>query len=48
MICNVEMRERKLSRCAPANRGKEDRPEALRFAAHLLDILSPRMATRFE
>ena len=38
MICNVEMRERKLSRCAPANRGKEDRPEALRFAAHLLGI----------
>jgi len=38
MSCNVEMRERKLSRCAPANRGKEDRPEALRFAAHLLDI----------
>jgi hypothetical protein len=38
MICNVEMRERKLSRCAPANSGKEDRPEALRFAAHLLGI----------
>jgi hypothetical protein len=38
MICNVEMRERKLSRYAPANRGKEDRPEALRFVAHLLGI----------